>query len=429
MSLEPNHYEALGLPSTASADQIKKKYRELARRYHPDVNASPDAVHRILSINQAYQILGDPQRRAAYDAERAIQEAVRPGRPAAPPSTPPRPRQPAAQPPNSRAGVYYDGFGRAYTPPRPERRSAPPKSTPQPKRGPDAQAAGTGQMLTEAKLAFINRQFRQAQRLCQEVLAINPREAIAHEILGDIFVRQGETQRASASFAYAIQFNPRNQSAQAKLERLMHVSSSRQADRGPSITYTRGSGQGHVAGPTSDANLAILSLLSGALLVAAPLLLAMNPGKLADNGSGGPFGLSWNLLAALVVAGSASGVLLALYGRMRPFTQEVWDRTRPNGMPSTVPLGAVLGLFAIIWFYGSFLVYIGISATRNRFSPSILRAYAVTLGLVVLFTLAYHPISTANVSLAAPLLAGNLLFPAVLFGWRLGDAFRLRGRL
>src|SRR5690242_18901650 len=94
MSSQPNHYEALGLPTTATAEQIKRKYRELARRYHPDVNPSSEATQKIVSINQAYRILGDPERRAAYDAERAL-AASRPaaGRPSSPAFTPPRPRQ------------------------------------------------------------------------------------------------------------------------------------------------------------------------------------------------------------------------------------------------------------------------------------------------------------------------------------------------
>src|SRR5260221_7971831 len=98
MSSQPNHYEALGLPPTATAEQIKRKYRELARLYHPDVNSSPEASQKILSINQAYRVLGDPDRRAVYDAERSIaQPAPHTVRPSAPASTPPRPRQPAGK--------------------------------------------------------------------------------------------------------------------------------------------------------------------------------------------------------------------------------------------------------------------------------------------------------------------------------------------
>jgi curved DNA-binding protein CbpA len=427
MSLQPNHYEALGLPPTATAEQIKRKYREMARRYHPDVNPSPDAAHKILSVNQAYQVLGDANRRAEYDAERARQQTVTPpGRPAAPPNNASRPRRAKAQPATPRGPVYYDGFGRSYSPPKSEQRTPSPGPA-RSKQTPESQQANLEQMLTEAKLAFINREFPLARRLCQDVLKINPREAIAHEILGDIYAREGESQRASTAFAYAIQFNPRNQSAQVKLERLMRAAAAPAG--GPSITYTRPSFRGPAASPTSAAGVAIITLLACALLLAPPLLLAINPGNPAADGMGGLFGLSINLLAAIAVAGTASGVLLAFYGRMRPFAQELWSRTREDGSPLPVPLGAMLGLFAIVWFYASFLVYIGVSAHRNRFSPSILRAYVVTFGLVVLFSFVYRPAMIANATLFSTLLVGNLAFPAVLFGWLMGDAIRLRGRI
>src|SRR5436305_15227091 len=111
MSSQPNHYEALGLPPTATAEQIKRKYRELARLYHPDVNASEDAANKILSINQAYRILGDTERRATYDAERMIAQSAAAQRQEKPP---PRARGP--QEPDG--AVHFDGFGRAYM--RPE---------------------------------------------------------------------------------------------------------------------------------------------------------------------------------------------------------------------------------------------------------------------------------------------------------------------
>ena len=61
-------YGILGLTPRATANEIKSAYRRLARKYHPDVSASPDSEARFVIINRAYQILSDPQRRAAYDS-------------------------------------------------------------------------------------------------------------------------------------------------------------------------------------------------------------------------------------------------------------------------------------------------------------------------------------------------------------------------
>jgi len=57
----------LGVSPDATADEIKKAYRKLARKYHPDVNKSPEAEEKFKEINAAYEILSDPQKRKQYD--------------------------------------------------------------------------------------------------------------------------------------------------------------------------------------------------------------------------------------------------------------------------------------------------------------------------------------------------------------------------
>lgn len=64
----PDHYGALGITPKATSEQIQQAFRALARKYHPDLNTTPEAERRFCEVNEANQVLSDPERRAAYDA-------------------------------------------------------------------------------------------------------------------------------------------------------------------------------------------------------------------------------------------------------------------------------------------------------------------------------------------------------------------------
>jgi curved DNA-binding protein len=62
-----DYYSTLGVKREASADEIKRAYRKLARKYHPDVSKEADAEARFKDLGEAYEVLKDPEKRAAYD--------------------------------------------------------------------------------------------------------------------------------------------------------------------------------------------------------------------------------------------------------------------------------------------------------------------------------------------------------------------------
>lgn len=90
-----DYYAVLGVTREAGADEVKKAFRKLARKYHPDVSKEPDAEERMREINEAYAVLSDVDKRAAYDQ---LGSGFRPGADFHPP-------------PEWDAGYEYSGHG------------------------------------------------------------------------------------------------------------------------------------------------------------------------------------------------------------------------------------------------------------------------------------------------------------------------------
>ena len=62
-----DYYQTMGLARDATQDEVKRAYRKLARKYHPDVSKEADAEQQFKALGEAYEVLKDPEKRAAYD--------------------------------------------------------------------------------------------------------------------------------------------------------------------------------------------------------------------------------------------------------------------------------------------------------------------------------------------------------------------------
>jgi curved DNA-binding protein len=93
-----DYYQILGVSRDETADGIKKAFRKLARKYHPDVSKEADAEKRMQEVNEAYTVLSDPEKRAAYDQ---LGKGYQPG-------------QDFRPPPNWDAGFEFTGKGPSF---------------------------------------------------------------------------------------------------------------------------------------------------------------------------------------------------------------------------------------------------------------------------------------------------------------------------
>ncbi|XP_059920756.1 dnaJ homolog subfamily B member 5 [Gadus macrocephalus] len=75
-----DYYQTLGIPKASNEEEIKKAYRRMALRFHPDKNTEANAEDKFKEVAEAYEVLSDPKKRAVYDQ---LGEEGEPGRPRA----------------------------------------------------------------------------------------------------------------------------------------------------------------------------------------------------------------------------------------------------------------------------------------------------------------------------------------------------------
>ncbi|MGQ9486641.1 MAG: J domain-containing protein [Armatimonadota bacterium] len=381
-----DYYEVLGVPPNATNEQIRRRFRELARKYHPDVNRSPDAEHRFKEITEAYRVLSSPSLRADYDLMRRSAQNARTGTGSATTTPPPRSRPSSQQ---STRQQRPTGASSAYT----SARSA------------EIEAQ---QLLQSAMLAYARGNLYEAQSLAKRVLRIQRHNAQAYEILGDVYRQERRIEEAIAMFTCALQCNTRSASAQSKLDALLRQ------------RYFYGTE------PPRAASVGILWARYGqmvgwvvvTMLVLAPWYLALETDGVFQ-GIGFVSRWSGALALLMLTASMLAGALLTLGGRIEPIAQVVWWPHR-QGLPQAhLAVAGLLGVLGVLAFYAAAFLYLLIASTRNAFHRTLNRVVGTVVALTVGFVLSYAP-GREQVALFAP----NLLWFGVLCGWAFGDSVR-----
>ena len=369
MPIKKTHYEILGVPRTATAAQIKRRYRQLVREHHPDVAQDKAAAKTtFIEITEAYQTLSNADRRLIYDASLDAEMFKIP--PRRPPATPrPSAGRPTHQTSRSRTVKVED-------------------------------------LIKQAKTAFVQGQFRTAAWLCKQVQQTDARNVQAHIIMGDIHRIQRRPDEAIAMYSIAVQLDPRNADVQAKLNRLL-----KQTARGD-------------FGERRAALKMGLNLMGWSMIAFLLMLLYMNPGEPIPWLKANVFFVdTWStmLLAVLLIAGGLMGFILSVNETVAPLDDElVFQAVRsPGPHRVTYPIGLILILFNLLNFYLAVAIYAIMGLVQESASKSVIVAFIATFILTALAAIVYTPGGPQVL-----LFGGNVTFTAVLFGWAIGDMFR-----
>lgn len=190
MRLQRNLYEVMGLQRNATPSEVKQKYYDLARQFHPDRAADKVLAERIfVQINLAYRTLKDPDKRSLYDAG-LDREATRAS-----------PASPSATSSASQSASQPSGTS-----------SQPAQRTMSPQHAAD--------LIKRAGLALMSGDRITSHKLCIEVTRADPSNVQAHVLLGDIYAEQGRRQEALHEYAIALDLAPELRLLQEKIKRL-----------------------------------------------------------------------------------------------------------------------------------------------------------------------------------------------------------------
>jgi len=365
------HYEILGVARSSPPEEIKRQYRRLAKRYHPDVAATTDtaAAHRaFVRLTEAYETLIDPGRRESYDRQLALQEE----------------RQARASP---AAAPQAQGQGAA-------RSAAAPRPPPRP---------DLAQMLFNARMDFGRGRMQTARSICEEIIRLDRRQAGAYSLLGDIHRTQGGADEAIKMYTIAVQLDPSLTDDIAKLERLARQ---------------RPAGDDDARQEPLPGSLRAISALGWGLVVGLfALPVAYRGSPLVE---GAPILGVWtdNLLLAMVGCSLLTGFLITItrvIGRLDDTF--LLSTVRTGGGPLAV--GWIMLAASALFFPLAVAFYAIIAVMEEAGSRAVTWVVGLSAAGVALFALGVPAAARETL-----LFGGNVIFLCMVLGSFVGGFFR-----
>lgn len=369
-------YDILGVSPDADFADIKQSYRRLVREFHPDVSADKLAAHdRFVAIVDAYKTLSDPIKREMYDRSRQ-QEAQR--------------------------HVAHDAVaGYSWKE--------------------ELRQQSVDALLTAAELYLFRGQPELAIVKCREVLQRDPNNPHAYALLGDIYRELSKFNEAVTMYTYAVQFAPKSQLYQRRLEELLQIEqAAARRNRAATVTERAPTASAPPSAPLpfrahapSPAGVAV-GIACMALALASLAWVWFDPGALVFNV------VPKHALIAAVLSAFLLGLALPLLHWVGHVDEELF-MSADTFAGGAFPVGTLIGLLGLFWFYLSVVCYVALALVQEQFSWSVVKMIGIAFALVCIFAGLCPAIATQVF-----LWGGNVIFTSLLIGWSIGSMGRSR---
>lgn len=366
-----DHYSILGVANDASREEIRVAFRQLARLYHPDRNPSQEAAEKFLAAKEAYEILGDEDRRKVYDSFRKPRAKATPNAAPRPESTPrTEPAQPKAQ-----QGRGSDASKEEFLRHR--------------------------KRLEELQKLSAASRWGDATDLANEILNSGKNEPLAFAVLGDAARLRGEYPEAAKQFAFALQFDPANDVYQKMHVAMLDASNRRKND------VARDPGEKSPTAFFAGVFVVVSAICYSAMNKESPLMPWFDP--ISTWGIG-----MWGML---VVCGIAIGVSLSAC--------ELLDSFDLGGGVAGYRFhpGVLVAVISLLNFWLAAGIYFLVGVSQRSFHTSLTRliVYVIVAAVGISFARFGHGWTAVGQTM---IWGGGVIYLTGLLGWFVADSLR-----